>query len=76
MTVVLEGGARSGADEGEFDGVEVLHAPGEGDDTIVELAAAHLGAVVVTADRRLADRVRAYDAKVVGPSWLLERLVD
>jgi hypothetical protein len=31
---------------------------------------------VVTADRELADRVRAADAEVVGPRWLLDQLVD
>jgi hypothetical protein len=28
------------------------------------------------ADRELADPVRAADAEVVGPSWLLDQLVD
>ena len=76
VTLVLEGRARAGADESDVDGVEVVHAPGEGDDTIVAIADAHRRAVVVTADRRLADRVRASDAEVVGPSWLLGQLVD
>jgi hypothetical protein len=31
---------------------------------------------VVTADRDLADRVRATGAEVVGPRWLLDRLTD
>lgn len=73
---VLEGRARAGADEGAEDGVEVVHAPGEGDETIAAIAEAHDGVVVVTADRRLADRVRATGAEVVGPIWLLDRLVD
>jgi hypothetical protein len=76
VSLVLEGRARAGADESDVDGVEVVHAPGEGDDTIVAIAEAHRGAVVVTADRGLADRVRASDAEVVRPSWLLDRLVD
>jgi hypothetical protein len=76
VTLVLEGQARAGVDESDVDGVEVVHAPGEGDDTIVAIAEAHRGAVVVTADRKLADRVRAVDAEVVGPSWLLSQLVD
>ncbi len=76
VTLVLEGRARAGADESKVDGVEVVHAPGEGDDTIAALAEAHRGAVVVTADRGLADRVRATEAEVVGPSWLLDQLVD
>lgn len=76
ITVVLEGRARAGADEDEVDGVEVVHAPGEGDDTVVALAEAHPEVVVVTADRELAERARAAGAEVVGPDWLLDRLVD
>jgi hypothetical protein len=76
VTVVLEGQARAGADEAVVDGVEVVHAPGEGDDTIAAIAAANREVVVVTADRELGDRVRAADAEVVGPSWLLDQLVE
>lgn len=76
VTVVLEGQSRSGAEEADLEGVAVVHAPGEGDDTIVRVAEANDDVVVVTADRALADRVRAADAQVVGPSWLLDRLVD
>lgn len=78
VAVVLEGRARPGAPEGEDGGVEVVHAPGEGDDRIVEVAAeaVRLGAevVVVTADRALGERVRAAGAEVAGPRWLLERV--
>jgi len=74
VTIVLEGQARAGADEAIVDGVEVVHAPGEGDDTMAALAEAHPGATVVTADRGLAERVRAAGGEVVGPSWLLDRL--
>ena len=76
VTLVLEGQARAGADEGDVDGVEVVHAPGEGDDTIATIAEARLEVIVVTADRELAERVRVADAEVVGPNWLLDRLVD
>lgn len=76
VTVVLEGRSRAGAGEADVDGVEVVHAPGEGDDTIATIAAAHPGAIVVTADRGLAERVRAAHAEVVGPTWLLDQLVD
>lgn len=76
VTVVLEGQARRGAAESDSDGVVVVHAPGEGDDTIAPLAAMHDEVVVVTADRGLAERVRAAAGTVVGPSWLLDRLVD
>jgi hypothetical protein len=76
VTVVLEGQARAGADEGVADGVEVVHAAGEGDDTIATVAGAHGdGALVVTADRGLAERIRATAGEVVGPSWLIDRLV-
>jgi hypothetical protein len=76
VTIVLEGRARAGADEADVDGVDVVHAPGEGDDTIAAIAEANRDVVVVTADRGLAERVRAANAEVVGPSWLLNQLVD
>src|SRR4051812_39647368 len=76
VTVVLEGRARAGAGEGEADGVAVVHAPGEGDDAIVAVAKTHRDVVVVTADRGLAARVRAAHGEVVGPNWLLDRLMD
>ena len=76
MTLVLEGEARAGVDEADVDGVEVVHASGEGDDTIAAIAEAHREVIVVTADRELARRVRATNAEVVGPTWLLDQLVD
>lgn len=76
VTVVLEGKARAGADEADLDGVEVVHARGEGDDTIAAVAQAHGDVVVVTADRALAERVRTAGGQVVGPNWLLDKLVD
>ena len=76
VTIVLEGRARAGADEADVDGVQVMHAPGEGDNTIAAIAEASRDVVVVTADRELAERVRTADAEVVGPSWLLDQLVD
>ena len=76
VIIVLEGQARAGAEEADVDGVEVVHAPGEGDDTIAAIAAANRDVVVVTADRELAERVRAANAEVVGPNWLLDQLVD
>ena len=76
VTIVLEGKSRAGADEGDVDGVAVVHARGEGDDTIAAIADANRDVVVVTADRELAQRARDADAEVVGPNWLLDRLVD
>jgi hypothetical protein len=75
VVIVLEGAARKGVEEGIVDRVEVVHAPREGDDTIAALAAVATEPVLlVSADRALADRVRAVGADVVGPNWLLERL--
>lgn len=75
VLIVLEGEARRGVDEGLAGGVEVVHAPGHGDDTIVALAAAATEPVtLVSADRALGDRCRAVGSAVVGPRWLLDRL--
>src|SRR6476659_2736087 len=59
VTIVLEGKFRAGGAEGGVDGVAVVHAPGEGDDTIAAIAEANRDVVVVTADRGLGERVRA-----------------
>jgi uncharacterized protein YaiI (UPF0178 family) len=74
VVLVFEGQARAGVEEGDVDGVQVVHASGEGDDTIVLIAERAEDVVVVTADRALAERVRAAGADVRGPRWLLERL--
>ena len=75
VVVVLEGVARNGAEEGERGGVAVVHAPGEGDETLVAVAAGATEPVIlVSADRALGDRCRALGADVVGPGWLLDRL--
>jgi len=75
VVVVLEGAARDGGAEGTSEGVRVVHARGEGDETLVALAAAATEPVtLVSADRALGERCRALGAGVVGPGWLLERL--
>ena len=78
VVLVLEGRARAGVPETRIGGVHVVHAPREGDDTIVEevgRAAAEGDAVaVVTADRALAARVEQLGAGVLGPGWLLDQL--
>ena len=77
VVVVLEGQARKGMQEGVDDGVEVVHAPGHGDDTFASIAqAATEGLTLVSADRALSGRCRAAGAEVVGPGWLLDRLGD
>lgn len=75
VVVVLEGDARAGTHEADVDGVRVVHAAHSGDDTLVaQVSVAASGVVVVTADRRLRDRVRELGAETVGPSWLNDRL--
>lgn len=77
VVLVLEGQARQGTDEGTADGVEVVHAAGLGDDTLVAVAAeSEEPVVLVSADRGLAERVRRTGAEVVGPTWLLDQLDD
>ncbi|MCU1503787.1 MAG: hypothetical protein JWM12_3141 [Ilumatobacteraceae bacterium] len=77
VVIVLEGQARRGATEGTIGGVEVVHAAGEGDDTLAAIAASCPGPVtLVTADRGLGERARRVGADVVGPRWLLDRLDD
>jgi hypothetical protein len=77
VVVVLEGAARRGADEGVAADVQVVYAPGEGDDTLVALAARGPSPVLlVSADRALRERVRAHGGESVGPSWLLDRLQE
>lgn len=75
VVLVLEGQAKNGVEEGAADGVEVVHAPGHGDDTIASLAAQRDPPVVlVSADSGLAERARRTGAEVVGPTWLLNKL--
>lgn len=73
-TVVLEGAARAGVLEGVVGLVTVVHAPGSGDDTLAALAGP--GVTVVTADRGLAERVRAAGGDVVGPRSLTRKSLD
>lgn len=61
MVVVLEGAARAGADAGETGDVTVVHAPGSGDDTLVDecvrLVDAGVAVTLASADRGLLARV-------------------
>ncbi|MGC4896761.1 hypothetical protein [Micromonospora sp. DT31] len=69
VVLVVEGAARHVP---PTPGVDVVSAPGSGDDTVVELVAAapRRSRVVVTADRELRARVTALGAQVRGPRWL------
>ncbi|WP_338750613.1 hypothetical protein [Janibacter alittae] len=68
VVLVVEGRAR-GVDSCES--VQVVDAPGVGDDSIVEVTEQSVaqgdGVVVVTADRGLRSRVTGVGARVVGP---------
>ena len=70
LVLVVEG--RAGG-VGSVPGVEVVSAPGSGDDTIVGVVrdrGQDRAVVVVTADRELRGRVAALGAAVHGPRWL------
>lgn len=82
VVLVLEGAARRGHPVDADGAVRVVHAAASGDDAIVaEVLARQAGAsaeddevVVVTADRRLRERVTQAGGSCVGPAWLLDRL--
>jgi 8-oxo-dGTP pyrophosphatase MutT (NUDIX family) len=75
VVLVVEGAAR---DVPSVDGVEVVRAPGSGDDALVDVVAAQVAGrrsvSVVTADRELRGRVGALGARVLGPRTLLNVL--
>lgn len=79
VVLVLEGDARRGQPAGaDGDGaIHTVHAPGSGDDAIVDQvrtrSAAGEDVVVVTADRVLRERVAGAGGSSLGPSWLLTR---
>jgi 8-oxo-dGTP diphosphatase len=75
FVMVLEGAANAAGPrikDAPGDHVRVVHAPGHGDDTIVEVVRDLPGRrVVVTADRELRDRCAAAGAEVRSPGWLV-----
>src|SRR4051812_7250440 len=79
VILVLEGAARPGVPAGHEGGLRTVHAPGSGDDAIVEEVARHRtgghdDVIVVTADRALRGRVEELAAMSEGPTWLLDQL--
>jgi hypothetical protein len=75
VVVVLEGAARSGVEEGDADGVRVLHASGSGDDALIAVATDANGPVtLVSADRGLRRRAETLGAQVASPGWLIALL--
>jgi hypothetical protein len=77
VVLVLEGDAKRGQRVGEDRAIHTVHAPGSGDDAIVDQVRTRSTdgdeVVVVTADRALRERVAAAGGSSVGPSWLLTR---
>ena len=80
VVLVLEGAARSGKSAGREGRVHTVHAAGSGDDAIVDEVERHVAVddgrqvIVVTADRRLRERVEAVNGTTQGPGWLLGQL--
>jgi hypothetical protein len=78
--LVLEGAASDVEDLPTHPLLDVVHAPADGDATIVSLVGELAGpddrVLVVTADRALRDRVKAVGAEVAGPGTLQAALPD
>ncbi len=80
IVLILEGKARQGIPAGQDGRLRTVHAPGSGDDAIVQavIAEVEIGdgreVTVATADRVLRDRVKAAGARSVSPSSLLDQL--
>ena len=80
VVLILEGAAKRGNPAGQERRLRTVHAPGSGDDAIVDAVTAQAkvgdgrGVTVVTSDRELRRRVEAAGARTVGPSWLLDQL--
>ncbi len=78
VVLVLEGAAKGGHRAGRDGHVRTVHAPRDGDATLVEevRAAADRGARVtlVSADRFLRSRAEGAGALCLGPTWLWDQL--
>ncbi len=78
IVLVLEGEAKRGVPRGRDGPLVTVHAPKDGDSSIVEHSrnARDLGhgVVVVTADRALIQRVELLGCRAMSPTWLLALL--
>lgn len=78
IVFVVEGQAKGGVRAGKDAHVRTVHAPRDGDSTILKEAAAMVArghqVMVVTADRALDANLAGVGALTVGPTWLLDRL--
>ena len=76
--LILEGKAKAGAPKGRDGHLHTIHAPKDGDSTIVEQTklarAKNAQVVVITADRALQSQVEFLGSRTMSPSWLLSLL--
>jgi predicted RNA-binding protein with PIN domain len=78
VVMVLEGQAKGGVRAGRDGDVLTVHAPKDGDTTIIEQVRRAVDAgdqvTAITADRVLAARLDGLGARSMSPSWLLDLL--
>jgi predicted RNA-binding protein with PIN domain len=78
IVLVLEGQAKAGVPRGRDGHLLTVHAPKDGDASIIKEAASAQeqgnDVVVITADRALAQRVESLGCRTMSPSWLLTLL--
>lgn len=78
IVLVLEGRARAGVPAGRDQHVRVVHAPRDGDRSIVSETQRALrgtpAVVVISADRALRTRVENLGARAMSPGWLLDQI--
>lgn len=78
IVLVLEGKAKAGVKAGTDQHVRVVHAPRDGDATIVAEVGIRAGkghhVVVITADRVLAGVCQNLGARTMSPAWLLDQI--
>jgi len=78
IVLVLEGQAKAGVPRGRDGHLRTVHAPKDGDASIVKESGSAKGqghdVVVITADRALAQRVESLGCRTMSPSWLLAHI--
>ncbi|KQQ41682.1 hypothetical protein [Nocardioides sp. Leaf307] len=78
IVLVLEGAAKGGVRAGRDQHVTTVHAPRDGDTTIIEQTrvACERGdqVVLVSADHVLRGRCEGLGARAMSPSWLLDQI--
>lgn len=78
VVMVLEGQAKGGVRSGRDGDVQTVHAPKDGDTTIIEQVRRAVDAgdqvTAITGDRVLAARLDGLGARSMSPLWLLDLL--